>query len=195
MSQGELEQMVEVAKARLTTIKFGDHDWKVTPFHFVVGDIIQVPVTDDGEQWRFDHNHMMERWWSITNAWHNNFFDEGSWAGFLESPHFASYTYPLDWKKWVARWRQSNESNVYRGGAKWMLSFTNNPLIVNELQLGEVSLASVENGKLVLTNFIDFPNTDALIERLKVYQLGELWLSYAQGGEERALRFGEVRPL
>lgn len=175
MSQSEFEQIVNEAKARLCkTIKFGDQDWKVTPFHFVVGDIIQVPVNDEGEDWMFKHEHILERWWMITTAWHNGLSNEGSWAGFLESPHFASYVYPCDWYKWVTRWRQTG---ARRRNSKWMLSFTNNPLIVNELQPEEVSLASVENDKLTLTNFTDLPN---VVEGFKIYQLGEFWLSHIQ---------------
>ena len=73
------------------------------------------------------------------------------------------------------------------------LFYTNNPLVVNVMKLGEVSLAVVEHGKVVLTNFVDFAR-EPLVERLKVYELGELWLSYATGGSEELLRFGGPRP-
>jgi hypothetical protein len=67
------------------------------------------------------------------------------------------------------------------------LFYTNDSLIVNEMRLGEVSLAVVENEKLVLTNFVDFPN---IVDMLKKYKLGEMWLAYADGHEEKRLRFG-----
>jgi hypothetical protein len=67
------------------------------------------------------------------------------------------------------------------------LIYVNDPLIVNEMQLGEVSLAVVENGEIVLTNFIDLHDA---VARFKIFQLGEWWLNYATGGEERLLRFG-----
>ena len=55
------------------------------------------------------------------------------------------------------------------------------------MRLGEVSLAVLEDGEVVLTNFVDLHDP---VSFLKFYALGEWWLSYAEGGEERVLRFG-----
>lgn len=69
---------------------------------------------------------------------------------------------------------------------------THSPLVVNELQPDEVTVVtrSREHGtKGVLLK--DTPNFE---ERSKVYALGELWLSYADGQEEKALLQGGPRP-
>lgn len=141
-------------------IKFGDQDWKVTPFHCVVGPILQ------------------HHWEKLQAVW--------SWGGpamsaYLERPPFV---YVHEWRREVESLRQLYEGDNF-------LFYTNNPLVVNEMQPEEVTLACIDNDKLILTNFRD---TAGFEDKFKVYALGELWLSYAMGGNEPALRFGGPPP-
>ena len=70
------------------------------------------------------------------------------------------------------------------------MHYENNPLVVNEYKLEEITLACIDDGKLIVTNFADLPGAD---EAMKVYKPGEFWVSYAEGGAERALREGRAR--
>ncbi len=68
---------------------------------------------------------------------------------------------------------------------------THSPLIVNELQPGEVSVVTrtaAEGTKVRLIS--QTPDFD---KRSKVYALGELWLSYANGEDEAPLLEGKTR--
>lgn len=69
---------------------------------------------------------------------------------------------------------------------------THNPLVVNELQPDEVTVVtrSRETGTKA-TLIKDTPNFE---ERSKIYALGELWLSYANGEDEAPLLQGGPRP-
>lgn len=69
---------------------------------------------------------------------------------------------------------------------------THSPLVVNELQPEEVTVVtrSPEKG----TQGILLKDTPNFEERSKVYALGELWLSYADGDQEEALLQGGPRP-
>ncbi len=69
---------------------------------------------------------------------------------------------------------------------------THSPLVINELQPDEVTVVtrSKEHGTKA-TLMKDTPNFD---ERSKVYALGELWLSYANGEDEAPLLQGGPRP-
>jgi len=69
---------------------------------------------------------------------------------------------------------------------------THSPLVVNELQPEEVTVVtrSREHGSKA-TLMKDTPNFE---ERSKVYALGELWLSYANGEDEAPLLEGGPRP-
>jgi energy-coupling factor transporter ATP-binding protein EcfA2 len=73
-----------------------------------------------------------------------------------------------------------------------VLIATHSPLVVNELQGDEVSVVTrteAEGTQAVLLK--DTPNFE---ERAKVYALGELWVSYADGLDEAALREGGPPP-
>ena len=147
-------------------IKFGDQDWKVTPFHCVVGPILQL------------HWEKLQAVWS---SWDGRYWNGRSMSVYLERPPFV---YVHEWRREVESLRKLYEGDNF-------LFFTNNPLVVNEMQPEEVTLACIDNGKLVLTNFRDIAGFE---DRSKVYALGELWLFYAMGGNEPALRFGGPRP-
>jgi len=69
---------------------------------------------------------------------------------------------------------------------------THSPLVVNELRAEEVTVVtrSREQGTKA-TLMKDTPNFE---ERSKVYALGELWLSYANGEDEAPLLQGGPRP-
>ncbi len=69
---------------------------------------------------------------------------------------------------------------------------THSPLVVNELQPEEVSVLTrtEEEG----TRVVLMKNTANFEERSKVYALGELWVSYANGEDEAPLLKGEPRP-
>ena len=72
-----------------------------------------------------------------------------------------------------------------------MIIATHSPLIVNELQPGEVSVVTrtaAEGTKVRLIS--QTPDFD---KRSKVYALGELWLSYANGEDEAPLLEGKTR--
>lgn len=62
---------------------------------------------------------------------------------------------------------------------------THSPLVVNEMQGDEVSLVTRHRDKgTMVRRLSDTPN---FAERSKVYALGELWLSYANGDDEGPL--------
>lgn len=66
-----------------------------------------------------------------------------------------------------------------------VLMATHSPLVVNELKPDEVTIVVRAKGESPrLTRLCDTPNFEA---RSKVYALGELWLSYADGDLEKAL--------
>jgi predicted ATPase len=69
---------------------------------------------------------------------------------------------------------------------------THSPLVINELRPEEVTVVtrSKEHGTKA-TLLKDTPNFE---ERAKVYALGELWLSYANGEDEAPLLQGGPRP-
>jgi predicted ATPase len=69
---------------------------------------------------------------------------------------------------------------------------THSPLVVNELSPEEVTVVTrSRKGGTRATRIKDVPNFE---ERAKVYALGELWLSYADGKEEGPLLQGGPRP-
>lgn len=70
-----------------------------------------------------------------------------------------------------------------------VLIATHSPLVVNELKPNEVSVVTRTQEKgTIVTPIKDTPNFE---ERSKVYALGELWLSYADGDTERPLLDGK----
>jgi predicted ATP-dependent endonuclease of OLD family len=69
---------------------------------------------------------------------------------------------------------------------------THSPLVINELSGHEVSvLTRTEEAG---TNSVLMKDTTNFAERQKIYALGELWLSYADGTSESALVNGGPRP-
>lgn len=69
---------------------------------------------------------------------------------------------------------------------------THNPLVINELEPNEVTVVTrTKDHGTKATLMKDTPNFD---ERSKVYALGELWLSYANGEDEAPLLQGGPRP-
>lgn len=69
---------------------------------------------------------------------------------------------------------------------------THSPLVINELRPEEVTVVtrSKEHG----TKATLMKDTPSFEERSKVYALGELWLSYANGEDEAPLLLGGPRP-
>jgi hypothetical protein len=171
MSEGEFLQVVESAKARTTTVVHRGRDWRVTPFHCVVGPIEAV------------HFGKIALYWSSLYG-DNSAPTKG--VGSVKVVHRGVYDYVSDWARdEVGRLREQ-----YAGAR--LLFYAQDPLVVNEMLPGEVSLAVVEDDEVVLTNFVDLFDP---VGRLKVYALGEWWLSYAVGGVEPLLRFGGARPV
>lgn len=148
--------------SEMRVIKLGEQDWKVTPFHCVVGPI-------DRSSWEF-----------LWHAWTAQLHPAE--AGQLR-PKDEFLIYPPQWRDIVANWR--NDCPGW-----WRVHFENNPLIVNEYQLEEITLACIDDGKLIVTNFADLPGVDVAA---KIYLPGEFWLNYCEGGAEKALREGRAR--
>lgn len=65
-----------------------------------------------------------------------------------------------------------------------VLLATHSPLVINELTGDEVSVVTRDEAGTRVTLIKDTPNFE---ERSKVYALGELWVSYANGKDEGAL--------
>jgi len=177
MSEGEFLQLVKEAKARTTIFKFGDQDWRVTPFHCVVGPIKSTHFREIAMRWvaplRADLSTCI------------------SGLAFVNYKNTCARLIHRDIYDYVYNWARDEIRHLREFYADTKLLFyTQDPLVVNEMQLGEVSLAVVENGEIILTNFVDLPN---IVDALKAYQLGEYWLSYAEGGTEQTLRFGGPR--
>jgi hypothetical protein len=73
-----------------------------------------------------------------------------------------------------------------------VLVATHSPLVVNELRPEEVSVVTRTEEKGTEVRAIkDTPNFE---ERSRVYKLGELWISYANGVDEKPL-FTPIEPL
>jgi predicted ATPase len=73
-----------------------------------------------------------------------------------------------------------------------VLIATHSPLVVNELQPEEVTV--VTRSREAGTKATPLQETPNFEERSKVYALGELWLSYANGEDEAPLLQGGPRP-
>ena len=66
-----------------------------------------------------------------------------------------------------------------------ILRSLHSPFVINELQGDEVTVVTRPEGKgTQVRRLCDTPNFE---ERSKVYALGELWVSYADGKDEHAL--------
>jgi len=63
---------------------------------------------------------------------------------------------------------------------------THSPLVINELRPEEVSIVTRPDAKHG-TKVTPMKNTPNFEERSKVMNLGELWISYANGKDERDL--------
>jgi predicted ATPase len=68
-----------------------------------------------------------------------------------------------------------------------VLMATHSPLVINELKPEEVTVVTRDDGGTHATPIAETPHFD---ERSKVYSLGELWLSYADGRQEAPLLNG-----
>lgn len=112
----------------MRTIKLGDQDWKVTPFHCVVG-----PITKEQFVELYDAH------WKQFNS-----------INMIDHPDPFDYVIGRA-ASLVARWRGWREQ-------KWTLLFTGDPLFANELQPEELTLACLVDDKLTVTNFADLPN-------------------------------------
>ena len=73
-----------------------------------------------------------------------------------------------------------------------VLVATHSPLVVNELRPDEVTVVTRSRDKG--TKATRLQDTPGFEERSKVYALGELWLSYANGEDEAPLLQGGPRP-
>ena len=71
-----------------------------------------------------------------------------------------------------------------------VLLATHSPLVVNELRPDEVSVVTRDDAGTRVTLIKDTPN---FAERSKVYALGELWVSYANGEDEAPLLNGTAK--
>jgi predicted ATPase len=69
-----------------------------------------------------------------------------------------------------------------------VLIATHSPLVINELQGNEVTVVTRDKDKG--TETIALSETPNFEERSKVYALGELWVSYANGDDEKPLLTG-----
>jgi hypothetical protein len=156
---------IECASPETKIIQFEGRPWRVSRFHFVVGAI-------DSRDW-----NRVQVCLPPATA-------DCCWFSGLVVLVEADFVYVNAWTEHVAQWRARQTP------FDWFLGFTNNPLVVNELQPEECTLACHEDDQLILTNFADLPNIETA---MKIYQLGEFWLSYATGGAERPLRKGESR--
>ena len=67
---------------------------------------------------------------------------------------------------------------------------THSPLVINEMRPEEVTVVTRDDGG---TRCMPIGNTTGFTDRSKVYALGELWLSYANGKDEAPLLKGGAR--
>jgi hypothetical protein len=67
---------------------------------------------------------------------------------------------------------------------------THSPLVINEMQPNEVTVVTRDDGG---TRCMPIGKTPGFADRSKVYALGELWLSYANGKDEAPLLTGGAR--
>lgn len=138
--------------------------WTVTPgFHAVVGDITK--------------SQFKEVW----GVWKEHFEKDGGGKPVYVLPAGDQvFTYVTDKGHLVSRLRD-------KWAGRNLLFFVNDPLIVNELRPEEVTLACRVGEQVILTNFTEL---DDIEDALKIYKLGEFWVSNAEGGSEHRLRFG-----
>lgn len=148
-------------------IKLGDQDWKVTPFHCVVGPITEGDAFVLRAAFVAGLRALNPELRASVCFWHD----------------YALGVYVTEYDKLVAKWRSE------QAGA-WNLTFLGNPLIVNEYKLEEITLACIDEGKLIVTNFADLPDVEVAS---KIFVPGEFWLNYATGGAEKCLREGRPR--
>lgn len=67
---------------------------------------------------------------------------------------------------------------------------THSPLVINEMGANEVTVVTRDEGG---SHFTPIAKTTGFDDRFKVYALGELWLSYANGKDEAPLLKGGAR--
>jgi hypothetical protein len=141
-------------------IKHEGRDWKVTPFHCVVGPIAP------------------EHFVKIRSLWIQHFGAHGQ----VLIVHRNVFNYLAGWAKAeICRLRDLYSNDKF-------LFYCQDPLLVNELAPEEVSLAVVEkHDRLVLTNFSELPE---IKDSLRIRPLGAFWATLATGGIEERLRKG-----
>jgi hypothetical protein len=89
--------------------------------------------------------------------------------------------YPTDIAGKIAMLRRASK-------VQQVLLVTQSPLVVNELKGEEATLISPDSeGWVVATRLCDTPGFE---DAMKVYALGEYWVSYCTGGEEELLLKG-----
>lgn len=138
--------------------------WTVTPgFHAVVGDISKAQFKE------------------VWGVWKKHFEQAGGGKPIYVLPSGDQvFTYVTDKGHMIRHLRD-------KWAGRNLIFFTNDPLVINELAPEEVTLACRNVDQVVLINFTEL---DDIEEALKVYKLGEFWVSNAEGGSERRLRFG-----
>jgi predicted ATPase len=67
---------------------------------------------------------------------------------------------------------------------------THSPLVINEMKRNEVTVVTRDERG---THCTPIGETKGFDDRIKVYALGELWLSYANGKDEAPLLNGGAR--
>jgi hypothetical protein len=75
-------------------------------------------------------------------------------------------------------------------GKSTILIATHSPLVINELKPNEVTVVTRDDSG---THCKPIGETPGFADRSKVYALGELWLSYANGKDEAPLLKGSAR--
>lgn len=149
-----------------TLIKAYDQDWKVTPFHCVVGPI---------------HS---ESFIVLKQHWNDAFGDKG-YAGVV---HAQPFDYVFGWAKAeIAKKRKRQAETGFHE-----LFYTRDPLVVNEMLPEETTLIVWDDEAcgMVLTNFADMPDVASFMK--EGCKLGDYWLRNALGGCEPLLRCGTV---
>jgi hypothetical protein len=169
VSLSEVEKKLAEARKRTTIIDFNGQPWSVTPFHCIVGPIDEHTLHEINTAWGKSWRAKPKKDRRVPRTY---------------CPLLGAFTYVTKYKGWV-----KNRRAFFKEEAS--LWYTSNPLIVNEMKLEECSLVVIENGQIIVTNFLDLAN---IADRSSVYKPGELWLSYAVGGTEPILRFGGSRP-
>ena len=159
----DVEATLAAVVASTTTINVLDQAWKVTPFHCLVGPVGYRELADVTREW--------ETCWPTY---------EGTKTSALLGG-IDPFCYVTAYERLVGAHRDAWKDRAF-------LFYTNNPLVVNKMKLGEVSLAVVEHGKVR-----PLPR-EPLVERLKVYELGETLALLRSGWQREVAAFRGTEP-